>query len=76
MGDVVAEQADFSGLGYDELKAELQEIVGRLSADEVSIDDVTVLVRRAQLLLGECRKRLRATKDDLESIVADLELDS
>jgi exodeoxyribonuclease VII small subunit len=73
MSDATTEVVDFVGYGYEQLKAELQEIVGKLGSDEVSIDDVTVLVRRAQQLLAECRKRLQVTKDDLEAIVGDLE---
>ena len=53
---------------YAAAYAELQEIVQALQSDAVGVDALSDKITRAAVLIEYCRKRLRATEDELEKL--------
>ncbi|MBN8685340.1 MAG: exodeoxyribonuclease VII small subunit [Chitinophagales bacterium] len=53
---------------YAAAYAELQEIVQALQSDAVGVDALSDQIARAAILIEYCRKRLRATEDELEKL--------
>lgn len=53
---------------YAAAYAELQEIVQALQSDAVGVDALSDKIARAAILIEYCRKRLRATEDELEKL--------
>lgn len=60
-------------LSYSEAMAELEAIVRNMQSDNCDIDRLTTLTRRATELLTECKSRLTATDEELQSILKTLE---
>ena len=61
-------------LKYDEALTELQEILGGLQDETLSIDDLTTSIKRASELLEDCNSRLRTTQKEVEEIIVKLGL--
>lgn len=55
---------------YDELEAIMQD----LQADRISVDEMTVKVKRAVELITYCNTMLRATENEVSAIVKELGL--
>lgn len=53
---------------YDKAFAELQQILEELQGDEVSIDKLSVKIKKATALLATCKGRLREVESELASI--------
>lgn len=53
---------------YQQAIEELQEIVAKIEANEVSIDDLSVQMKRAATLIEFCQKKLRGTEADMEQL--------
>ena len=60
------ENTDSVPTGYDAAFSELQQILSDLQHESVGIDDLSIKVARASLLIQFCRERLRQT----EAVVA------
>lgn len=60
-------------LKYSEAEAELQQILQQMQSNNCNIDQLTAMTRRASELLKECRERLTATKEELDTILSQLE---
>ncbi len=60
-------------MSYEELKAELQNILETLSAGQVSVDSVTELVMRSKVIVTECQKRLKSTREEIEAMIAEVQ---
>jgi len=60
---------------YTEAFAELQAIVSEIEQGEISVDTLSEKVKRAAYLIGVCRKQLRATEEDVNAILKELEKD-
>jgi len=50
---------------YDKAYAELEEILAELQSESVSIDKLSVKIKKANTLINFCKKRLREVKDEL-----------
>ncbi|MFM7664042.1 MAG: exodeoxyribonuclease VII small subunit [Bacteroidota bacterium] len=61
------------GLRYTEAMEELQEIIHQMEKSEISIDELSVKVKRASELILFCREKLRTTELDVEGILKGLE---
>ncbi len=59
-------------LTYDGAMAELQAIVAEIEEEEISIDDLSVKVKRAAELLQYCQQKLRQTEDDVNKVLSQL----
>jgi len=53
---------------YDKAYAELQKILEELQGEEVSIDKLSVKIKKANSLLSICKNRLRAVESELLSM--------
>ncbi|MBO5780473.1 MAG: exodeoxyribonuclease VII small subunit [Muribaculaceae bacterium] len=60
-------------LTYREAITELENILRNMQSDDVDIDRLSILTRRATELIAECRSRLVATDEELRSILQGLE---
>ncbi|MEZ5321299.1 MAG: exodeoxyribonuclease VII small subunit [Microthrixaceae bacterium] len=69
--DVSTTAAD--DLSYGAAMDELESVLTRLTDERLDIDDVTVLVERAAVLVRSCRTRLDAARLRVEEIVDDLQ---
>ncbi len=57
---------------YREAVAQLESILRAMQSDDVDIDKLSAMTRRATELISECRSRLVATDEELRAILADL----
>ncbi len=57
---------------YREAVAQLETILRAMQSDDVDIDKLSAMTRRATELIAECRSRLVATDEELRAILADL----
>lgn len=53
---------------YQQALQELQEIVAKIEANEVSIDDLSKEMKRAAVLIDYCQKKLRGTEAEMEEL--------
>ena len=56
-------------LKYDEALQELQSIVRLLERKEINIDELANQVKKAQLLVDFCRKKLNDTEEEINKII-------
>lgn len=59
-------------LSFDDAHRRLQQILGELAGDDVSIDTLEARVAEAADLIVHCRERLRGTQTRLHQITARL----
>ncbi|MFQ3579717.1 MAG: exodeoxyribonuclease VII small subunit [Bacteroidales bacterium] len=60
------EQKEFS---YKQALEELEQILSEIESDEPDIDTLSLKVKRATFLIKECKKRLRQTSEEIDSIL-------
>lgn len=53
---------------YDEAIKELQTIVQQLQENKISMDDLSVKIKRAALLIEYCQRKLRTTEEDIQGL--------
>jgi len=58
---------------YTEAFEELQQIVQEIEEGEISVDELSVKVKRAALLIRICKTKLTATEEDVNEILKELE---
>lgn len=58
---------------YSEAFDELQAIVSEIEQGEVSVDLLSVKVKRAAELIAICKQALRSTEEDVSKILNELE---
>lgn len=58
---------------YEEAFNELQQIVADLEDGEISVDDLSVKVKRASELIQICKDKLTSTEEDVTKILKELE---
>ena len=59
---------------YEKAYEELEKIMTDLQEDKISVDDLTVKVKRAAELITFCNTMLRATEEEVTKIVKKLGL--
>lgn len=57
---------------YTEAFEELQQIVQDIEEGEISVDELSVKVKRAAVLLKICKEKLTATEEDVNQILKEL----
>ncbi len=62
-----------SELTYNEAIAQIEAILRNMQSDECDIDRLAANTRRATALIDECRRRLTATDQELQAILATLQ---
>ena len=58
---------------YQEAFDELQEIVQEIESGEITVDELSIKVKRAALLLKICKQKLTSTEEDVNEILKELE---
>ena len=64
--------ADDLDLTYSQALDELEQILAELESSAVDVDLLTERVARGATLVAFCRRRLRAVREDVETVVDDL----
>lgn len=54
---------------YEDALAELESIAQKMEAGEYGIDELTVKLKRAQMLIKMCREKLERTDSDIKQIL-------
>lgn len=60
-------------ISYTDAFDELQKIVGDLEEGEISVDELSIKVKRASELIKICKSKLSSTEEDVNQILKDLE---
>ena len=63
-------------ISYTQAFDELQQIVSEIEDGEISVDELSEKVKRAAVLIGECKSKLWKTEEDVNKILKELEDDS
>jgi exodeoxyribonuclease VII small subunit len=58
---------------YNEAVDELEEILEQIESESLDVDQLTAKVKRAGLLIRECKQRLRTTEDEVGKILEDFD---
>lgn len=58
-------------LSFNEALKELQTIVAQMEGDDVNIDTLANQVKRAQELIGFCKKQLLKTENEVKKLTED-----
>jgi exodeoxyribonuclease VII small subunit len=58
---------------YEEAFNELQEIVNEMESGEISVDALSVKVKRAAVLIQFCKQKLNSTEEDVNAILKELD---
>lgn len=69
----MAEEADISGLSFEEALKELERIVGRLESGDAQLQEAIDLYERGDRLRRQCAARLDAAQARIEAIRTDAE---
>lgn len=57
------------GMTYSDAFAELEQIISEMESSTISIDELSVKVKRAAVLLQLCRDRLTSTEQEVNSVL-------
>jgi exodeoxyribonuclease VII small subunit len=60
-------------MSYKEALAEIEKIVEKIENEELDVDELSVMVKRAGELLQWCKKKLKATEEELNLTMEDLD---
>lgn len=60
-------------LKYTEAFEELQQIVSDMEDGEITVDELSIKVKRAAELIKICKNKLTATEEDVNLILKELE---
>jgi exodeoxyribonuclease VII small subunit len=60
-------------LNYIAAFEELQQIVRDMEAGEISVDELSIKVKRAAELIAICKNKLTSTEEDVNLILSELE---
>ena len=60
-------------INYTEAFEELQQIVSEIEEDEISVDELSIKVKRASELIKVCKNKLTSTEEDVNQILKELE---
>ena len=56
-------------LTYAEAMAEIEKILGRLRSEEMNVDGLAAVVKRATELIASCKARLRKAEADVNKVL-------
>ena len=62
-----------SEINYTEAFEELQQIVVDIEEGEISVDELSIKVKRASELIKICKNKLTSTEEDVNQILKELE---
>ncbi len=53
---------------YEDSLKELEEIISQIEKGEISIDNISEQIKRANILIKECRDKLIGVEKDIEDL--------
>lgn len=71
--DPVADHPDVAELGYEQARDELTEVVQRLEAGGLSLEESLTLWERGEALATVCERRLAGARERVERALASVE---
>jgi exodeoxyribonuclease VII small subunit len=69
----VSAEEPAAGKSFEELRDELEEIVGKLERGDVAVDEAILLWQRGEELYRHCAARLEAAEGRIEELAAGTE---
>ena len=60
---------------YTEALEELQQIVSEIEDGEITVDELSIKVKRASELIKICKTKLTSTEEDVDRILKELDED-
>lgn len=57
---------------YEQAYEELQEIISDIETGEITVDSLSLKVKRAAELIAFCKEKLTSTEQDVQQILEDL----
>jgi exodeoxyribonuclease VII small subunit len=60
-------------INYTQAFEELQQIVNEIEEGEISVDELSIKVKRASELIKICKNKLTSTEEDVNQILKELE---
>ena len=58
---------------YKKSLEEIEEIVNKLETEDVDVDELAEMVKKASQLIKKCKEKLKSTGDDLEKVIDELD---
>ncbi len=58
---------------YGEAMTEIEEILDKIEAGELDVDELTDKVKRVASLLSLCKKKLKTTEAEIQKVIEGLE---
>ncbi len=58
---------------YSDAFVELENIIQEIENEAISIDDLSIKVKRASILLKFCKDKLRSTETEISTILGEME---
>jgi len=58
---------------YKKALEEIEEIVAKIESEEIDVDELAEMVKKASQLIKKCKEKLKSTGDDLEKVISELE---
>lgn len=59
-------------LTYAQAIEELEVIVSEIENEDISVDDLSLKVKRASILIGICKEALHTTEEEVKQILEEL----
>ena len=56
---------------YDDAMAELNEIIGSIQSDEVGLDQLGEMIKKAKKLIEQCKNKLREVDKEIDQLSQD-----
>ena len=63
-------------MAYSQALTELEKIVGEIESGEIDVDVLSEKVKRATLLIGFCRDKLRNTEEEVKKVLSEINGDT
>jgi exodeoxyribonuclease VII small subunit len=60
-------------MSYNEALSEIERIVDKIENEDLDVDELSLGVKRASMLLQWCRKKLKTTEEELNTAMQILE---
>lgn len=57
---------------YKEALEEIEQIVHRLENEDPDVDELSALVKRAMMLITQCKEKLRSTGDEINESLREI----
>lgn len=58
---------------YKKALEEIEQIVQKIESEDIDVDELSTMVKRAAELIKQCKTKLKTTGDELEDIIQNLE---